>query len=63
MDGLAEEKKARAPLGWESDGAEPPFSGAAGLRDPKLKKGFCVQARETGPLRPDQPEMASATMP
>lgn len=63
MDSLAEEKKARAPLGWESDGAEPSFSGATGLREPKLRKGLCVPAREAGLLRPDQPKMTSAMMP
>lgn len=31
MDSLAKKKKARAPLEWESDGAEPSFSGATEL--------------------------------
>lgn len=55
MGSLAE-KKARAPLEWESNGAELSFSGAAGLGEPELRKGFCVQARKAGLLRPDQPE-------
>lgn len=63
MGSLAEEKKARVPLGWESDGAEPSFSGAAGPGEPKLKKEFCAQVRKAGFLRLDQPEMASDMAP
>jgi hypothetical protein len=63
MGSLAEEIRPGHLWSGGAMGQNPNSQGPQGWESLNSRRGFCVQARKAGLLRPDRPEMASAMVP